>query len=151
VLEAGFMGKGGEIFVFDMGKPVRITDLASQMIRLSGLVPGKDIKIVYTGLRPGEKLFEELLTAQETMKPTHHPKIKIAQVEKINKTKILVRTEDLLSSLYSLSKHEIIDFCRQLVPEFKSTNGRYMEQPGISKVVNVKDKADADLDRHNYK
>ena len=80
VLEAGFMGKGGEIFVFDMGKPVKIADLASQMIRLSGFVPGKDIEIVYTGLRPGEKLFEELLSDHELTKPTHHPKIKIARV-----------------------------------------------------------------------
>ena len=76
VLEAGFMGKGGEIFVFDMGEPVKIADLANNMILLSGLVPGKDIKIVYTGLRPGEKLYEELLTDKETTLPTHHPKIK---------------------------------------------------------------------------
>ena len=72
VLEAGFMGQGGEIFVFDMGDPVRIADLANNMILLSGLVREKDIKIVYTGLRPGEKLFEDLLTDKETTLPTHH-------------------------------------------------------------------------------
>ena len=82
VLEAGFMGNGGEIFVFDMGKPVKIVDLATNMIHLSGLEPGKDIKIEFTGLRPGEKLYEELLSMNEEILPTHHEKIKIAKVEK---------------------------------------------------------------------
>src|SRR5690606_36492626 len=79
VLEAGTMGHGGEIFVFHMGKPVRIVDLAKQMIRLAGLEEGRDIDIVFTGLRPGEKLYEELLSSAELTLPTHHHKISIAK------------------------------------------------------------------------
>jgi FlaA1/EpsC-like NDP-sugar epimerase len=120
VLEAGFMGKGGEIFVFDMGKPVRIADLADQMIRLSGLVPEKDIKIEYTGLRPGEKLYEELLADVETTQPTHHPKIKIARVDHFDPTEVLAKIEFLLSTLYSLSKSDLIIRCMELVPEYTS-------------------------------
>ncbi|MBA7543420.1 UDP-N-acetyl-alpha-D-glucosamine C6 dehydratase [subsurface metagenome] len=122
VLEAGFMGKDNEIFVFDMGKSVRITDLANQMIRLSGLVPEKDIKIVYTGLRPGEKLYEELLTDSENTVATHHPKIKIAHVENFNNKEALSKINELLKNLYSLSKQEVVDFFRELVPEYKSNN-----------------------------
>ena len=132
------MGKGGEIFVFDMGKPVKITDLASQMIRLSGFIPDEDIKIVYTGLRPGEKLYEELLTDREQTKPTHHPKIKIARVEMLNNADIMVRIEVLLYNLYSLSKSDIANYCRLLVPEYKSTNGNYSksaEKRGIPKAT----------------
>src|SRR5690606_21221103 len=80
VLEAGIMGKGGEIFLFDMGQSVPILDLAKKMIRLSGLTPGHDIDIVFTGLREGEKLFEELLNQSENTIPTHHEKIMIAKV-----------------------------------------------------------------------
>jgi FlaA1/EpsC-like NDP-sugar epimerase len=140
VLEAGVMGKGGEIFIFDMGKPVKITDLANQMIRLSGLVPGKDINIIYTGLRPGEKLNEELLTEQELNKPTYHPKIKIAQVEKLNKTEILVRIEALLINLYSLSKNDVVNYCHLLVPEYKSNNIKYSENPGEGNSIIVQEK-----------
>jgi FlaA1/EpsC-like NDP-sugar epimerase len=125
VLEAGFMGKGGEIFIFDMGKPVKIVDLANQMIRLSGYVPGKDIKIEYTGLRPGEKLYEELLTDREITKHTPHPKIKVARVEKLNKMEIIVRIEALLNNLYSLSKYDVVNYCHLLVPEFKTSNSKY--------------------------
>ncbi|MGD2036076.1 MAG: nucleoside-diphosphate sugar epimerase/dehydratase [Bacteroidales bacterium] len=124
VLEAGFMGKDNEIYVFDMGNPVRITDLANQMIRLSGLVPGKDIKIEYTGLRPGEKLFEELLTDNENTLATHHPKIKIARVESFNNKEALSRINTLLKNLYSLSKEEVISFFRELVPEYRSNNNQ---------------------------
>ena len=129
VLEAGCMAKGGEIFVFDMGKPVKIVDLANQMIRLSGLIPEKDIRIVYTGLRPGEKLFEELFTEGEATRPTHHDKIQIAQVEKLRNGDTQAKIEYLLSNLYSLSRQEVIDYCTELVPEYKSTNGRYPERP----------------------
>lgn len=125
VLEAGFMGKGGEIFVFDMGNPVKIIDLAHQMIRLSGLVPEKDIKIEFSGLRPGEKLYEELLTQKENTLPTHHPKIKIAKVEDFNNKTLLSRINTLLSDLYNLSNHQVADTLKEMVPEYKSNNGNY--------------------------
>jgi FlaA1/EpsC-like NDP-sugar epimerase len=118
VLEAGFMGNGGEIFVFDMGAPVKIADLATNMILLSGLVPGKDIQIVYTGLRPGEKLYEELLTDKETTLPTHHPKIKKASVETLSGKVVLAKIEDLLNRLYKLSKHDVVGIMKDLVPEY---------------------------------
>jgi FlaA1/EpsC-like NDP-sugar epimerase len=120
VLEAGFMGKGGEIFVFDMGKPIKIAMLAEQMIRLSGLVPHSDIKIEYTGLRPGEKLYEELLADEETTQPTHHPKIKIAREDKFDPTEVIVNIESLLKDLYMLSKSQLILRCMKLVPEYTS-------------------------------
>jgi FlaA1/EpsC-like NDP-sugar epimerase len=123
VLEAGFMGNGGEIFVFDMGNPVKIADLAHQMIRLSGLVPDKDIKIVFTGLRPGEKLYEELLTDKENTIPTYHPKIMIAKVEEVDFEKQLSPIDELLDNIYKLSTQEIIDVFKKLVPEYQSTTG----------------------------
>ena len=119
------MGKGGEIFVFDMGKPIKIVDLATQMIQLSGLVPGKDIQIVYTGLRPGEKLYEELLSDKENTLPTYHPKIKIAQVEKQDYIGLTSRIYSLLKRIYTLSKCEVIDFFKEIVPEYRSSNGLY--------------------------
>lgn len=125
VLEAGFMGKGGEIFVFDMGNPVKIADLANNMIRLSGLEPGKDIKIVYTGLRPGEKLYEELLSDKENTIPTHNPKIKIAKIEGFESGTLAPMINELLNKLYSLSKTEIVELFTKIVPEFKTTNGNY--------------------------
>lgn len=127
VLEAGFMGKGGEIFVFDMGRPIKIVDLAHQMIRLSGLVPDKDIKIVFTGLRPGEKLYEELLTNNENTLPTHNPKIKIAKIEEFDDKEICQKIEKLLFNLYSFSKTEIIKYLEDMVPEFKSNNMNYIK------------------------
>jgi FlaA1/EpsC-like NDP-sugar epimerase len=140
VLEAGFMGKGGEIFVFDMGKPVKIADLAVNMIRLSGLEPGKDIKIEYTGLRPGEKLYEELLSNKEEILPTHHEKIKIAKVEKSDfKTEVL-KVIASLKNVYGLSEQEVFEFFEMLVPEYKyskeKSNGDYLKSNGS--VVNKK-------------
>jgi FlaA1/EpsC-like NDP-sugar epimerase len=127
VLEAGFMGNGGEIFVFDMGDPVRISDLANNMILLSGLVPGKDIKIVYTGLRPGEKLYEELLTDKETSLPTHHSKIKKASVEKVGGKDILTEIDELLGNLYNLSKQDVVRIVKELIPEYLCNNMEYHE------------------------
>ena len=132
VLEAGFMGQGGEIFVFDMGEPVKIVDLANQMIRLSGLVPEKDIKIVYTGLRPGEKMYEELLTDKETTKPTHHPKIKIAMVQKMHKKELSIKIDYLLKNLYNMQKEEILECCREIVPEFVPASNLVAEKPVIN-------------------
>ena len=125
VLEAGFMGKDNEIYVFDMGKPVPIVDLAYQMIRLSGLVPERDVEVLFTGLRPGEKLFEELLTKEEDTLPTHHPKIKIARVEKSGGPQLLSKIDKLLEDLYSFSKKEIVLSIRELVPEYTCANGKY--------------------------
>lgn len=140
VLEAGIMGKGGEIFVFDMGNPLKINDLACQMIRLAGLVPGKDIKIVYIGLRPGEKLYEELLTKRELTKPTHHPKIRIAQVEMLNNIDIIIKIENLLTNLYTLSKKEVVNYCHEIVPEYKSTNAKFSRQQIIINTIQAENK-----------
>ncbi len=134
VLEAGFMGKGGEIFVFDMGKPIKIIDLAHHMIQLSGLVPDKDIKIVFTGLRPGEKLYEELLTKKENTLPTHHPKIKIAQIESFGNKNLLVKINAHLSNLYNLSKQEIVEVLQKLVPEYKCYSDASYEMPNYSEL-----------------
>jgi FlaA1/EpsC-like NDP-sugar epimerase len=119
VLEAGFMGKGGEIFVFDMGRPVRIVDLATNMIKLSGLEPGKDIKIEFTGLRPGEKLFEELLSDKELLLPTHHEKIKVASIEKRDYTDEVIKINSALDVLYTLTEAEVIGLLREIVPEYR--------------------------------
>ena len=127
VLEAGFMGKGNEIYVFDMGDPVPIVDLAYQMIRLSGLVPERDIEVHFTGLRPGEKLFEELLTDEENTLPTHHPKIKIARVKELDGPDLMSKVDAVLSNLYGLSKQEIVILIRELVPEYTCNNGKYNE------------------------
>lgn len=119
VLEAGFMGKGGEIFVFDMGEPVRILDLANNMIKLSGYEPGKDIKIEFVGLRPGEKLYEEVLSDKENILPTHHKKIKIAQIEDRDYELITTRISYALNNIYRLSDQDIITLFEEIVPEYK--------------------------------
>ncbi len=119
VLEAGFMGKGGEIFVFDMGKPIKIVDLAYNMIRLSGLEPGKDIKIEFTGLRPGEKLFEEILSEKEILLQTHHKMIRIAQVDDHDYSKVINKVDQALSNLYSYSEEKIVEIFEEIVPEYK--------------------------------
>ena len=125
VLEAGFMGQGGEIFVFDMGQQVKIADLAKAMIKLSGFIPDKDIQIVYTGLRPGEKLYEELLTDGELTIPTHHEKIKKAHVEKIDGKAVMERIDWLLKDLYSLCACEVVQVMKDLIPEYHTTNGKF--------------------------
>jgi len=125
VLEAGFMGKDNEIFVFDMGEPVPIVDLAYQMIRLSGLVPERDVEVIFTGLRPGEKLFEELLTDKENTLPTHHPKIKIAKVEKVKGSAHLKSIDEMLSNLYTLTNQDVVDSIKKLVPEYLCSSGKY--------------------------
>jgi len=125
VLEAGTMGNGGEIFVFDMGQPVKIADLAQRMIELSGMKVGKDIEIEYTGLRPGEKLYEELLSHKENTKETLHKKIRIADVREYNYQDV-VGCIEILSKL-SLNV-EIVDMVREMksfVPEFKSQNSEF--------------------------
>lgn len=120
VLEAGFMGKGGEIYVFDMGEPVKIIDIANNLIRLSGLEPGVDIKITYTGLRPGEKLYEELFSNNEPQLPTYHPKINIASVAGLDQDVITAMIDNLLSRLYTFSGKEVIQEMQKIVPEYVS-------------------------------
>jgi len=124
VMEAAIMGKGAEIFVFDMGKPVKIVDLALKMIRLAGLTPDEDIKIVYSGLRPGEKLYEELLNEKEKTLPTHHEKIKIAKIIP-SSHKVVRDIEELISMGRLEDNYGIVKKMKELVPEFKSKNSQY--------------------------
>jgi FlaA1/EpsC-like NDP-sugar epimerase len=135
VLEAGMVGKGNQIYVFDMGDPVNITNLATNMIRLYGFIPGKDIKIVYTGLRPGEKLFEELLTDKECQQPTHHIKIKIAKVEEVDGRVVLEKVDKFLKGLYQLSGPDVIKIMQKLVPEYNCNNNNY-KSASIPKTIN---------------
>ena len=122
VLEAGTMGNGGEIFVFDMGKPVRIVDLAERMIRLSGV---KGIEIRFTGLRDGEKLYEEVLNEEETTKPTFHPKIKIAQVRAYDYADANLRIDALVQACAVEGDMQIVKRMKEIVPEFKSQHSKY--------------------------
>lgn len=125
VLEAGMMGQGKEIFVFDMGESVRIYDLAVKMIKLSGFEPNKDIYIKITGLRPGEKLYEELLTNEENTIPTHHPQILIARVREYDFNEISKSIEKLTSLFDGQNNTEIVRLMKEIVPEFKSNNSIY--------------------------
>jgi len=125
VLEAGAMGKGGEIYIFDMGKSVKIADLAKKMIKLSGLTLGKDIQIVFSGLRPGEKIFEELLNDREKTIPTHHEKIMIAKVHEYVYSDVK-KEIDLLHSLFEKQNNEaIVRKMKEIVPEYLSHNSVY--------------------------
>jgi FlaA1/EpsC-like NDP-sugar epimerase len=122
VLEAATMGQGGEVFVFDMGESVKIIDLAKKMITLSGLRVDKDIEIRYTGLRPGEKLYEELLNNDENTLPTHHPKILIAEVNTPSYAYMEVATNDLNHLLSSGNNNSIVAKIKEIIPEYKSNN-----------------------------
>lgn len=125
VLEAATMGKGGEIYVFDMGEPVRIADLAERMIRLSGLEPGKDIAIKYTGLRPGEKLYEELLAEQEGNQPTHHPRILIGRTPHVDPAQVFASIERILDAACRGDPEVAVRAMKALVPEYRSRNSAY--------------------------
>lgn len=127
VLEAGTTGNGGEVFVFDMGESVKILDLAKKMIKLSGLTLDKDINIVYSGLRPGEKLYEELLTNEENTLPTHHKQIMIAKVKEYDFKSIEVKIADLINCFEDQNNKVIVTKMKELVPEFKSNNSIYEE------------------------
>jgi FlaA1/EpsC-like NDP-sugar epimerase len=125
VLEAGNMGKGGEVFVFDMGDSVRIKDLAEKMIRLSGLVPYKDIEIKFTGLRPGEKLHEELLYDKEKIKMTHNRKIMIGEVAEYDYEQVNPVLTQLINTAKEFDKMSVVKLMKELVPEFVSQNSIY--------------------------
>lgn len=125
VLEAGAMGEGGEIFIFDMGESVRIADLAKKMIKLSGLVLDKDIQLEYVGLRPGEKLYEELLNVKENTIPTYHKRIMIAKVRTYDIKKVLSEYNTLYSLMKGDNKMELVAKMKAIVPEFISQNSIY--------------------------
>lgn len=125
VLEAGATGTGGEIYVFDMGQPVRIADLATNMIRLSGLVEGQDISIQYTGLRPGEKLYEELLTDKENLKSSHNPLIFIAEKEVFDQDKLMAIEQLIVAAQKGEEATQLVAKMKAIVPEFKSMNSPY--------------------------
>jgi len=125
VLEAGAYGEGGEIFIFDMGKSVKILDLAKKMIQLSGLVPDKDIQIKFIGLRPGEKLYEELLNVEENTLPTHHPLILTAKVRQYELSGVTHDIDELTAMVPGRNNFEIIRKMKQIVPEYISQNSVY--------------------------
>jgi FlaA1/EpsC-like NDP-sugar epimerase len=127
VLEAGAMGKGGEIFIFDMGQSVKIVDLAKKMVKLSGLILEKDIRIVFTGLRPGEKLYEELLADHENTIPTHHKQIMIAKVKEYDFNAVSTAIDELIGLFNKQNNKSIVKKMKELVPEFKSNNSIYEE------------------------
>jgi FlaA1/EpsC-like NDP-sugar epimerase len=119
ILQAGSIGKGGEIFVLDMGEPVRIHDLAEKMIRLSGFQPERDIEIIYTGLRPGEKLHEELFYAQEELQQTVHPKVMLASCHAVNVAGITAGLEQLEKTVNDHDQDQALAVLKSLVPEFQ--------------------------------
>lgn len=125
VLEAGTMGKGGEIFIFDMGRAIKIADLARKMVYLSGFEPGRDIDIVFTGLREGEKLYEELLNKHENTLPTHHRKIMIAKVKEYSYDEINKFVELFNDLVYDNNELKMVALMKELVPEYKSNYSRY--------------------------
>lgn len=122
VLEAGSMGGGGEIYIFDMGEPVKIIELAKKMIRLAGLEPDTDIEIKAIGLRPGEKLYEELLNDSAKTLPTHHEKIMVAQENCDSFQTVSAWVDELVIKAYGTNKQEIVSDMKKIVPEFKSMN-----------------------------
>jgi FlaA1/EpsC-like NDP-sugar epimerase len=125
VLEAGTLGNGGEIFIFDMGKSVKIVELAKKMIRLSGLIPNQDIKIEFTGLRPGEKLYEELLNDLENTLPTHHHKIMVAKVMVYDFSNVGKQVNELVEIACKYQDREVVKRMKQLVPDYISNNSVY--------------------------
>jgi FlaA1/EpsC-like NDP-sugar epimerase len=131
VLEAGFLGTGGEIFVFDMGEPVKIYDLAVKMISLAGFEPDKEIKIIETGLRPGEKLFEEILLDDEKHVPTNNPKLLIARLQPVDPAGVMEQVDDIFACIRGEcgdSEECIVGKIRKLVPEFKPANARFQDK-----------------------
>lgn len=125
VLEASIMGKGGEIFIFDMGKSVKVANLAKKMIKLSGLELGRDIELKYIGLRPGEKLYEELLNNTENTVPTYHPKIMIAKVSPLNFDEIALKINKFYTSIANQDNVGVVKIMKEIVKEYVSQNSVY--------------------------
>jgi FlaA1/EpsC-like NDP-sugar epimerase len=124
ILQASTLGHGGEIFALDMGEPVKIAYLAEQMIRLAGKIPGRDIEIRYTGLRPGEKLFEELFHEQEDYAATTHPKIFLAKPRIVSQAELLALLRRGADAVRRCDEAEIMRVLKTLVPEFASATAR---------------------------
>ena len=125
VMEAAVMSAGNQIFVFDMGEPVKIVDLAERMIRLAGYIPGEDIKIKFIGLRPGEKLYEEVLSNEENTLPTGHTKIRVARVREYKRNDILKVYDKLAELALAVKVEDTVRLMKRVVPEFKSNNSEY--------------------------
>jgi FlaA1/EpsC-like NDP-sugar epimerase len=138
------MGNGGEIYIFDMGESVKIYDLARKMLKLSGLKIGKDIQIVFTGLRPGEKLKEELLADQESTLPTYHPKIMIAKVRTYDFDWCQTQINHLITMYDGQNSELIVTKMKEIVPEFLSQNSVFEELDYNSKINS------SDIDKHSY-
>lgn len=135
ILQAGAVGDGGEIFVLDMGKPVRICDLAEQLIQLSGLQPGRDIQIVYTGLRPGEKMHEELFYEQEKLRETAHPKLLLTEPIPGNAGILHARLAELVQAVKAHNEKQVRDLLQSLVPEFNPQTVSHREPTSDTDVV----------------
>ena len=125
VMEAATMSTGNQIYVFDMGEPVKIVDLAERMIRLAGYVPNEDIKIKFIGLRPGEKLYEEVLSNEENTIPTGNAKIRVAKVRKYKRDEVLRAYDQLAELALAVQIEDTVRLMKQVVPEFKSKNSRF--------------------------
>jgi len=132
VLEAGTMGKGGEIYIFDMGKSVRIYDIAKKMIYLSGLKYPEDIDIKITGLRPGEKLYEELLADGESTTNTYHEKIMIAKTQELDASAVKAKIATLATDFNELDGVNLVAFMKDLVPEYVSQNSKFEKLDKVS-------------------
>jgi FlaA1/EpsC-like NDP-sugar epimerase len=128
VVQAGAIADGGEIFVLDMGEPVKILDMAEDLIKLSGLEPGKDIQIVFSGLRPGEKLYEELLTSEEGTKSTKHEKIFVTKPVDIDFKELNKSIAHLEKLSYMFNREEIVNKLQNVVPTYKAWEGRKLKQ-----------------------
>ena len=138
VIQAGAYGKGGEVFILDMGEPVKILDLAEDLVRLAGLEVGKDIEIKFTGIRPGEKLYEELLTASEGITATKNKKIFIAKPEEVNEEELMAQVEKLKQAAFMASPRDVIENYKIIVPNFS---------PNRDMIYN--DKRNSDFDKAN--
>jgi FlaA1/EpsC-like NDP-sugar epimerase len=138
VLQAGTMGEGGEIYAFDMGEPVKILTLAEKMIRLSGFEPYVDIDIKITGLRPGEKLFEELLNDTSTTMPTNHPKIMITKMPQVNFKEFKIKIKHLIQVATRKRDEQVVELLKDMIPEFISENSEYEVLDKPKKVIMTK-------------